>query len=118
MELLQYTVSRARGARAASVSLCDIGAIDQDDDGMRRRAELQPPTTERRFWSDDGWGWRTFRNAKWPTFWTSVGPAGKHDYRLRTNFEVQPMPWSWPAEVNFHEARPPLTLTNHTDPDP
>jgi len=56
-------------------------------------------------WSAEGWGWRVFRNAKWPTFWTSVGPAGKHDYRLRTNFEVQPMPWSWPAEVNFHEAR-------------
>ena len=46
-----------------------------------------------------------FRNVKWPTFWTSVGPAGKHDYRLRTTFEVLPMPWSWPAEVNLHEAR-------------
>ena len=61
---------------------------------------------DKHHWSTEGWGWRVFRNAKWPTFWTSVGPAGKHDYRLRTNFEVQPMPWSWPAEVNFHEARP------------
>lgn len=25
--------------------------------------------TERRWWGADGWGWRTFRNVKWPTFW-------------------------------------------------
>ena len=60
---------------------------------------------DKQYWSAEGWGWRVFRNVKWPTFWTSVGPAGKHDYRLRTTFEVLPMPWSWPAEVNLHEAR-------------
>ena len=59
---------------------------------------------EQRHWSADGWGWRTFRNAKWPTFWTSVGPANLHQYRLRTVHELVPMPWSWPAEVNAHEA--------------
>jgi formylglycine-generating enzyme required for sulfatase activity len=21
------------------------------------------------YWSKEGWGWRTFRNVKWPTFW-------------------------------------------------
>ena len=30
---------------------------------------------DRRYWSDEGWGWRTFRNAKWPTFWVAVGPG-------------------------------------------
>ena len=55
-------------------------------------------------WTTDGWGWRQFRNAKWPAFWVSSGPAGLHEYRLRTTFEVIDMPWSWPAEVNFHEA--------------
>jgi hypothetical protein len=24
---------------------------------------------ERRWWTAEGWGWRTFRNVKWPTFW-------------------------------------------------
>jgi formylglycine-generating enzyme required for sulfatase activity len=24
---------------------------------------------QRKWWSEEGWGWRTFRNVKWPTFW-------------------------------------------------
>lgn len=60
---------------------------------------------ERRFWTDEGWRWRGFRNAKWPTFWVPVGPAGLHRYALRTCFELIEMPWAWPAVVNFHEAR-------------
>lgn len=59
----------------------------------------------RRFWSETGWDWRSFRNSKWPTFWIPDGPAGLHRYRLRTLFEVIDMPWSWPAEVNYHEAK-------------
>ena len=59
---------------------------------------------EQRHWSADGWGWRTFRNAKWPTFWSSAGPSNLHQYRLRTVYDLVPMPWSWPAEVNAHEA--------------
>ena len=60
---------------------------------------------DRTLWSRDGWGWRQFRNAKWPTFWVSAGPAGLHEYRLRTLFEIVDMPWSWPVEVNYHEAQ-------------
>lgn len=60
---------------------------------------------ERGYWSDEGWKWRTFRNAKWPTFWVAAGPAGLDQYMLRTLFEVVEMPWRWPAEVNFHEAQ-------------
>jgi len=59
---------------------------------------------ERDYWTEDGWGWRTFRNAKWPAFWEQAGPAGKHEYRLRTVFEEVDMPWSWPVNVNKHEA--------------
>jgi len=59
---------------------------------------------EQRHWSADGWGWRTFRNAKWPAFWSSVGPSNLHQYRLRLTHSLVPMPWSWPAEVNAHEA--------------
>jgi 5-histidylcysteine sulfoxide synthase/putative 4-mercaptohistidine N1-methyltranferase len=60
---------------------------------------------ERRFWSDEGWQWRTFRNTKWPTFWVPDGPAGLHHYKLRTIFDVIGMPWHWPAVVNYHEAK-------------
>ncbi len=58
-----------------------------------------------KFWSKDGWEWRKFRNTKWPTFWVPSGPAGLHEYKLRTIFEVIEMPWNWPVCVNYHEAK-------------
>ena len=56
------------------------------------------------YWTKDGWQWRSFRNAKWPTWWVPCGPAGLQQYKLRTIFDVIDMPWSWPADVNMHEA--------------
>lgn len=67
------------------------------------------------YWTKEGWGWRQFRNAKWPTFWVSTGPAGLHDYRLRALFETLDMPWSWPVEVNCHEARAYCTWRQRRD---
>ncbi len=58
-----------------------------------------------KYWSDDGWGWRSFRNAKHPAFWLPDGPVGLNQYRLRTLFEVIDFPEDWPAIVNFHEAK-------------
>lgn len=58
-----------------------------------------------RFWTEEGWKWRQFRNIKWPAFWVPDGPAGLHRYKLRTCFDVVEMPWDWPAEVNYHEAK-------------
>jgi 5-histidylcysteine sulfoxide synthase/putative 4-mercaptohistidine N1-methyltranferase len=60
---------------------------------------------EQRYWTEGGWQWRKFRNAKWPVFWVAHGPAGLHQYKLRTCFEIIDMPWSWPADVNYHEAK-------------
>lgn len=60
---------------------------------------------EQRYWSEAGWQWRKFRNVKWPTFWVSHGPAGLQQYKLRACFEIIDMPWSWPADVNYHEAK-------------
>lgn len=57
------------------------------------------------YWSASGWGWRQFRNVKWPTFWVQDGPAGSHRYKLRGNFEVLDMQWDWPVIVNYYEAR-------------
>ena len=57
-----------------------------------------------RHWSEHGWRWRSFRNAKWPPFWVPDGPAGLHAYLLRLPFDVVPMPWALPAVVNAHEA--------------
>lgn len=60
---------------------------------------------EERYWSRDGWGWRRFRNVKWPSFWMQDGPAGSHLYKLRTIFEIIDMQHDLPAIVNFHEAK-------------
>lgn len=48
---------------------------------------------------------RTFRNAKWPTFWVAHGPEGLHQYRLRLCWDVLPMAWGLPVDVNVHEAQ-------------
>jgi len=61
--------------------------------------------TQERYWSRDGWAWRSFRNIKAPSFWIQNGPAGLHEYKLRTIFEIVDMQWNWPVCVNFHEAK-------------
>lgn len=71
-----------------------------------------------KYWSEQGWAWRQFRNVKWPTFWVQDGPAGSHRYKLRTTFTEEPMQWDWPAVVNFYEAKAYcvwLTEQNGTD---
>ncbi len=58
---------------------------------------------ERRWWDDEGWGWREFAQAQMPTFW--VGDITQpDDLRLRLMTEEVAMPWDWPAEVNQLEA--------------
>ena len=57
-----------------------------------------------KYWDEEGLLWRKYRNTKRPTFWVATGPEGSHQYDLRTLFEMIPLPMSWPAEVNFHEA--------------
>jgi 5-histidylcysteine sulfoxide synthase/putative 4-mercaptohistidine N1-methyltranferase len=54
-----------------------------------------------RFWTEEGWKWREFRQARHPVFWRP-GPGG---WRLRLMLEEVAMPWDWPAEVNELEAK-------------
>lgn len=68
------------------------------------------------FWSEDGWGWRRFRNVKWPSFWVQDGPAGSHLYKLRTIFQVIDMQPDWPVAVNFHEAKAYCRWRSLSDP--
>ncbi|HEX7673186.1 MAG TPA: 5-histidylcysteine sulfoxide synthase [Bdellovibrio sp.] len=70
------------------------------------------------YWSQEGLQWRKFRNTKRPTFWVAHGPEGLHDYKLRTIFDIIDMPWSWPAEVNFHEAHAYLQWKQEKDRSP
>ncbi|WP_265944133.1 5-histidylcysteine sulfoxide synthase [Dechloromonas sp. A34] len=52
-------------------------------------------------WSEEGAAWKNFAQAEHPTFWIADG-AG---WRLRLMLEEVAMPWDWPVETNFHEAK-------------
>lgn len=56
-----------------------------------------------RYWSQEGLGWRKYRQAKHPIFWVPDAdePSG---YRLRLLAEEIPLPMNWPVEVNQLEA--------------
>lgn len=53
------------------------------------------------FWEEEGRGWKNFAQASHPTFWV----RGGGDWKLRLMTEEIPMPWDWPVEVNYHEAK-------------
>lgn len=52
-------------------------------------------------WTEEGWNWRTFKQAQMPLFWRKNDDG----YRLRLVAEEIDMPWSWPVEVNYLEAK-------------
>ena len=56
---------------------------------------------ERRWWTEEGWNWRQFREAEQPIFWRREGDR----WYLRTMLEHIEMPWNWPVEVNYLEAK-------------
>lgn len=65
--LLRHEISTA----ALELSLCprsNAEFLDFVRDGGYR---------SKQWWSEEGWRWRTFRNAKWPTFWVPEGPQGE-----------------------------------------
>jgi putative 4-mercaptohistidine N1-methyltranferase len=52
-------------------------------------------------WTREGWNWVGFSKARHPLFWVD-SPGG---FRLRTMTEIIDMPWDWPVEVNYLEAK-------------
>ncbi len=53
------------------------------------------------YWTEEGWKWRNFKKAQMPLFWRKEGDA----YTLRLVAQEVPMPWNWPVEVNYLEAK-------------
>jgi 5-histidylcysteine sulfoxide synthase/putative 4-mercaptohistidine N1-methyltranferase len=56
---------------------------------------------QREWWTEEGWNWKTYRQAQHPLFWIKKGDT----FRLRTMLEIIEMPWDWPVEVNYLEAK-------------
>ena len=52
-------------------------------------------------WLDEGAAWKKFAHAEHPTFWLKDGAQ----WRLRLMLEEVAMPWDWPVETNYHEAK-------------
>ncbi|MFW6171547.1 MAG: 5-histidylcysteine sulfoxide synthase, partial [Planctomycetota bacterium] len=57
--------------------------------------------TTSRWWTQEGWKWRAYKQCTHPLFWV----PGHGDYKLRTVSEEIEMPWDWPVEVNYLEAK-------------
>ncbi|HSC67410.1 MAG TPA: 5-histidylcysteine sulfoxide synthase [Cellvibrio sp.] len=52
-------------------------------------------------WEEEGKGWLAFTEAQHPTFWVKK----TNGWYLRLMTEEIAMPWDWPVEVNYHEAK-------------
>ena len=57
---------------------------------------------DQRWWTEEGWAWRTFQKAEHPRFWRRDDRGG---WRLRCMASEVAMPWDWPVEVNQLEAK-------------
>ena len=52
-------------------------------------------------WEEEGLAWRNYAHAAHPVFWIRQDDA----WQLRLMTEEAAMPWDWPVEVNYHEAK-------------
>lgn len=55
----------------------------------------------KQWWTEEGWNWREFKQAEHPVFWTKVGDT----YQYRSMLTLIDMPWDWPVDVNYLEAK-------------
>lgn len=54
-----------------------------------------------KWWTEEGWDWVNYKKCEYPLFWEKEG----REWRFRTMLEIIEMPWNWPAEVNYLEAK-------------
>ena len=56
----------------------------------------------REYWDEEGWNWRNYKTTTHPHFWV---PLDASKYRFRVMYDIIEMPWDWPVEVNYLEAK-------------
>ncbi len=54
-----------------------------------------------KYWTEEGWAWCNYQQAVHPRFWVKTD----NSYRLRLVADIIDMPWDWPVEVNYLEAK-------------
>jgi len=59
------------------------------------------------YWGDEGWKFITYKNAQHPVFWVPIYDKDNNliTYRYRSMTEIIDMPWDWPVDVNYIEAK-------------
>lgn len=53
------------------------------------------------YWTEEGWSWKTYKKAEHPMFWRK----NEEQYKLRLMTKEVPMPWNYPVEINYLEAK-------------
>ena len=56
---------------------------------------------QKKYWSEEGWNWKIYKESEYPLFWIK----GEDGWKLRLVFNEIAMPWDWPVEVNYLEAK-------------
>jgi 5-histidylcysteine sulfoxide synthase/putative 4-mercaptohistidine N1-methyltranferase len=56
---------------------------------------------KRGFWTEEGRNWIDYSRACHPLFWV----PSENGFEFRTMTQITAMPWDWPAEVNYLEAK-------------
>ncbi|MBN2460039.1 MAG: 5-histidylcysteine sulfoxide synthase [Candidatus Cloacimonetes bacterium] len=56
----------------------------------------------RDYWTEEGWNWKSYEKVEHPRFWRKKKDGG---YQLRLMLEGIPLPWNWPVELNYLEAK-------------
>ncbi|MBZ9652825.1 5-histidylcysteine sulfoxide synthase [Psychroflexus montanilacus] len=56
---------------------------------------------DKKWWTEEGWSWCTYKEAEHPQFWIKENDS----YKLRLMTQIVPMKWSFPAEINYLEAK-------------
>jgi len=61
---------------------------------------------EAKWWGREGQAWLAYRKPEHPVFWVKhTGRNGQDEWRYRALLEEIPMPWDWPVDVNWLEAK-------------
>lgn len=57
--------------------------------------------SKKEYWSQEGWDWKSYIKSEMPRFWLKK----EGEYYLRLMAQEINMPWDWPCEINYHEAK-------------
>lgn len=56
---------------------------------------------KKQYWDDEGWAWATYQKAEHPVFWIKADDK----FQYRTMLEIIDMPWDWPVDITYLEAK-------------